>query len=561
MTPLGHRLLIALAACSGLVMAPTAGAHESNKATVPEAFGAGEGHLLLKVVSLQPPNLVSPKWSELRLTERKTGRIVTLRDSAPTTVHYAVFAGAVPEGTYSITDLHADGSSGLPTFGWLTAAIVRAATSNSQKGGGEQAGTFTVKAAASTNLGVVVNALPATKDAEPQVAVLAHAQARADALGALRADDRERLSTMPALAWDAAPEGGPAQTRVLEMARTAATNVSPIGVSGDGTQAWIGGSLGTFHARDASGQWTSTSTGSLDHITFVRSLPDGRIVAGTDVGRYLVHPAADGPWQTHELPGEERLLQMVPAGASGYAFVTQEPIAQGAVPTPSYRVLLVKDLDAPAQPLELHRIKARISNGVLPLFFDGKELLIWENHTGMFRDGELSRVDLATLQKRSEKVDHLLYDIYQLSTGELARNRVNGSSAYPEFSQDNGASWSSNNVSGSFGMRFADTQRGYGFDVLSTGWKTISIVLKKSTDGGKTWTRTGKPIESASSPRIQLAGQRVFVSAGGQTFSTGDEGETWMREWPRGASPGRDQVDSAPAPPFAPTLAASAAVE
>lgn len=515
-------------ACALALMVAGCAAPPTKHSALPEAVAADQGVVSVKVIGVQPLSAFNAKWQTLKLTEIASGRSAELRDTAPVSAGYSLFMGPLPPGKYSVRGFHSDGVA-PGAFGVLPALIIMSLTSDSQSLG-SQLGNFTVRPGVLTNLGVVVSALPEDKNGSTKVAVMADEKGLASTLEDVEPQSRARLKAMPVAGWDHAPDPT-ASTKALDIVRTHARNVSAMEVL-DGGRLAIGSALGMVHVRDPDGQWTSMSTGSLDNITSVRAMPGNGLLAGTDSGRYHVWNAGQRVWSSHEAAIGERVVSMEPVGEAGYAMLTQSLQASSIALAGRNRVLFKKELNSPEPPSTLLDIEGGSATGRLPMFYDGKSLVVIFNHVGFSRTADLYRVDPATLQHKVEKLDHWTQSLYRLADGPLVRERMNGLSVYSDFSAD-GLVWSRGEAPGPIAMRFSDSERGYGVSVVSTGWSSVTMTLNKTVDGGKLWSKVGTPIEATGAASVRLVGNTVFVFTGKQLLSTRDEGSTWIVEWPR----------------------------
>lgn len=527
---MGGRFIAALAAALLLALAGCAAPGPvQHSALAPGVAKADEGFVAVKLIGVQPLSAFNAKWGTLRLVEKASGRSVELPSSAPGTAGYSLFIGALPAGQYHVAGFHSDGMA-PGTFGVLPALVIMGMTSDSRTLGSEL-GSFSIKPGTLTNLGVVVSALPEDRKSPTHIAVLADAAGLASTLNDIEPASRARLAALPALGWDR-PPAPDAAARALEIVRTHARNVSGMEVL-DGNRLVIGSALGVLHLRGADGRWSAMTTGSLDTIGYVRALPGGRLFAATDSGRYHLWVPEQNAWRSFALPLGERILHLEPAGAAGWALLTQSPNpSPGAVPG-RLRVLLKADLEGADAPRQLLSFDSFSAMGRLPVFHDGRDLVVAFNHVGISRTADLYRIDPATGQQRVEKLDHWIANLYVLPDGSLARERMNGLNLYTDFSSDKGAAWTRNESPGPHTMRFADRERGWGLTTQSTGWDSVTLALNKTTTGGRQWTKVGAPFQAAGPSSLRVLGDTVLVYTGKQLLSTKDDGATWAVEWPR----------------------------
>lgn len=497
--------------------------------SAPATLAAGEGIVLLKVTPLQRVSMTSAKWSSLRLKETTTGRSYTLSDQASSGALYAIFSGAVPAGHYRVDGLDADGSTPLQ-WGLLIGMAINAMTSSNQ--GGEDAGTFTVASGRLTNLGLLLNAVG---DTPANVVVADEAALRAN-LDDLDPSTRARLAAMPTLSWDHAPALISARDAAERLVRTRASRVS-FDFPGDG-RVLVGAPLGAVHERLSTGEWAVRRTGSADNINFVRGLADGRILAATDTGRCFVI-AADGSVATLTVPGHAIVTGIEPLRSGGAAFLAQKfrggaSTLFGPVPVENH-VFIASDAAELETAREMLPVPAAVQGHSSPaMFFDGRSLLVWTNHSGITRTGDLYRLDGTEFTVRKEETPFWGRGMYHVGSDLLVRERMNGLSSYADFSRDGGATWTPHDTPlPTFGARFVDADKAWGLDKLSTGWSTVTATLSRTIDGGKSWKQVGKPIELAGGALLRVIGERVYVFTGQELVSTVDEGANWQREWPR----------------------------
>lgn len=305
------RLFALFVSIIGLLFLAGCATNPGSQPAIPATLNPGDGVVMVKVIGVQPLSAFNAKWRSMTVVEQGTGRSHQLNDSAAANAGYSLFAATLPQGRYRVSGFDSAGPAPA-TFGLLPAMIIMAMTSDNASIQ-SQMGAFSVKPGALSNLGVIVSALPADKKEQLQIAVLADAQAQASTLSDVDAATRDRVRPMAVLAWDQAHD--PASTaRALEIVRTRASNVSSIAVTDD-QRLMIGSALGMVHVLDAQGRWSTMSTGGLDNVTYLRTLPGGLVFAGTDSGRYFLWQPERGAWLVRQLASGDRILQLEPMGA------------------------------------------------------------------------------------------------------------------------------------------------------------------------------------------------------------------------------------------------------
>lgn len=528
MMAFGGRALVAgiVAAAAGCASVPVG---------IPEKIDPATGVVAVKVVGVQRVSITNAKWTQLTFVEKTTGVPVVVNDSAPIGANYAMFAQTVPPGTYAIKAFDAPGVA-PGGFGILPALVFMALTSDNH-GGHERLGTFKVEAGGVTNLGLMVTAQPDGNSNDAQMAIVADSLGQAAVIDDLEAGARERLKPLRTLSWDQAP-GEASADRAREIVRTRTTNLSAIDTTSD-QRLVFGSALGLVHMRDTSGRWQTLSTGSLDTITHVRVLPQGRILAASDNGNYHLWQPRDRSWVSRKLSTTGQVIASEPMGDDGVALLVKAHSWPGQRFVMNHSVLVVRDLAGSGPAQEVLSLDDFPALGAPPLFFDGRELIVIMNQQGFSRTADVYRIDPKTLARRTEKLDNWTGRLYRLPDGTLMRDRMNGLSAYNDVSDDDGKTWQLGNGSGPFATRFANRNEGYGLSLVSMGMKSSTFTLSKTTDGGKTWQPVGTPLESGSTStplQLQLAGNLPLVFTGRQLLSTIDDGKTWRTEWPLAAA-------------------------
>lgn len=501
----------------------------------PEKLAPQEGAVLLKVQSVQRLGFTNGKWTEVTVVEKTTGVVTTLRDQSGIEDQYGLFAMPLAAGQYTIRNIGAPGADAA-ALGILPGLVIMAMTSDSHDA--RQGLTeFSVAPGALTNLGVVVAAPPANGEKTIQTAVLSGSQGQQASLADVDAASRRNLAALKTPAGEQAQDLAQVD-RAIDLVRTRATYISPMETTPDGRMLF-GSAMGLVHVRSADGQWSTLSTGTLDSLGYVRALPDGRIVAATQRGGYHVWDPAARSWTFRRVADEGRVVHIEPVGASGYAVMVRGPFRIGQ---PWYsQLLFLSDLLGDAPPRESVRVTEMPALGLMPVYFDGREVTVAVNHVGITRTADLHRVDPTTLKVRMEKASHWLSRVQRQADGSLIRERMNGMTLYRDLSSDNGATWQElGTASGVTSPRFSDRMTGMDIQMVSMGMTNSTFSVARTVDGGKQWERFGKPFDSGGNGNpLQLmvtpTGQPM-VFTGAQLLTTSDNGATWTVEWPRPAT-------------------------
>lgn len=496
--------------------------------SLPEKIAPEEGVMVMKLVGIQRLSVFNAKWKSIKLTNKKTDLVTEIFDTAPPFASYSLFMGTLPAGQYEITGLEALGP-GPGTFGVIPALVIMAMTTDSQTLNA-RLGTFTVQPGKLANLGTVVSSFSEVKDEPMRVAVLNSDFGRKAALNDVDPEARTRVEKMPSTSWDKTAGGN--ENAALANIRKFATNVAALETTAE-KQVLIGSALGMLHLRQPGGEWQHLATGALDTLTYVKPLESGRIFAANESGKYFVWLPERRDWFENKLAGSDyRIFGLEAIGAHGYAFLagsTWMPTLSNPMKT---KLLFKKNLLDNTPPVEVLEIEGFPALGRLPMFYDGTHLQVFFNHVGISRKVDRYRIDPASLEKKQDTLDFWANNFYRVADGTLVMDRMNGISHYNSFSSDQGKTWRHNEEGGPHSVRFIDSRHGYGLSTLSMGWSTVTGVLNKTDDGGKTWVQTGKPLELAGLAPVRVIDGVVYVHTGKELVSTVDEGATWKTEWP-----------------------------
>lgn len=500
----------------------------NNRFTLPETISAKEGAILIRLVGVQPLSAFNAKWQSIKIVSKKDERKTELHDTAPPFAGYSLFMGRLPEGEYEIAGLESLGPA-PGAFGVIPALIIMGMTSD-QQSLQAQLGAFTVKAGTLTNLGVVVSALPEEKGKPMKLAVLADEAGQASALASAEPQARERLRNMPSIGWKETPDAA-AAAKAVGIVREHARNISALETTQD-QRVLVGSALGMVHVRSPEGNWSTMSVGALDNITYVRALSGGRIFAGTDSGNYFLWTPGQPAWRQHKFDdGESKIVHVEQMDEHGFAIVATS-MHMPTFSKPIQNKLYFKArLDEEGRWKELVSIDNMSAVGKMPVIYAAGELRLVFNHIGISRTADLYRVDPVTLEKKQEKLDYWVTDIYRLPDGQLMMHRMNGMTTYSSVSGDDGKTWRHNPASGGpDAPRFANAKKGVGFVLKSVGWSSSLMGLVQTENGGDSWTATGAALEGAWI--VRFVNDQLFVKTHQKLMSSADGGKTWKVEWP-----------------------------
>ena len=487
-----------------------------------------DGIVLVKLIGLQSLSAFNAKWKTLRLIDPQ-GRMQEIQDTAPASASYSLFLGTVPKGQYRFAELESLGPA-AGSFGVLPALAMAIATGSTVKEFPQFSG-FTVAPGTVSNLGTIVFAFPQDGKGPPlSTAVLDDEAGRRAAMGDVDSVSQPRMANLPQSGWEKPSDAG-SNAAALALIRKNTGRLSPLEAARDG-RVTAGGPLGLIHVRRTDGTWEHVSIGALDTITYARALDDGRIVAGTDNGRYYLGRPGQPTWQRFDLPDRDTsVMRIEPLGDTGYAI--QVALTTGRFGRTAW--LFKPKLEEAGGEKALIEFDGFSAVGRSPAFFDGQELRIYFNHPGITRTADVHRIDPRTGEKKKDEVSYWVKDVYRLPDGTVVMERMSGLlSTYPMFSKDNGRTFSNIDIESPGIVRFIDERTGYGFKMAAMGWSTTTLGMNRTQDGGKTWEPVGTPIVASGQTRMVATGPKeLVVYTGQQIVSTRDEGATWRVEWPQ----------------------------
>ena len=515
------RTLLLASLCSVVVACSTTQSISNGKASLPEVIPPGEGVVVLKLVGVTRPSISNAKFRTLTIKSIADGTLYDIQDVAPAGAADAVFAGSLPPGRYEIADLAAWGNA---------PGLLLALTVSDFQTVDKRLPPFEVSPGAVTNLGTVAMGTDAAKK-ELAVAVYSNSGGRESAITGLDARSRDKVGKLRQLVWTGA------QSSNLESAAGFVKRLADkiaVPEIGPRDEILVGGPLGFVHSLGADRHWRSENIGSLESVVYVRTLPDGRIFAGTDNGRYYIRSVDGASWTEHRIPTDRSaVIGVEPLG--GTANALQIAMLDGATlfgPT-KYVIAIIDDIDTGQGYSEVLKFDEPSAYGRLPMYFDGASLCVAFNHVGLSRVADIFRIDPVTRTKVSETLDSWVLRTYGLADGTLAQHRMNGMSDYPAFSADGGKTWTRLTTAAPDSARFFTSELGYGSEVVSTGWSSVTSTLSKTFDRGESWKRFGTPFESSGSLTIlRRAGGELIVHHRGGILTSADEGATWKKIWP-----------------------------
>lgn len=504
-------LALALAGCANTAAKRTAdGALDLDLTTK-----AGEGHAVLRVISLRPVSLLNPKWQQVNLISnglRAEMTDVTSASNAFFQGRYfateSLYFAKLRAGKYEVTGF---GSIG-PGPGLIPALI---ASDNAKA---TTLPSFTIEAGTLANLGTLVFAPELGKDQPAQMILLRGPMGKNNALDTLLAESaRADMGLAAGGGWDGDMSTQDEQKLLAQARRLVSQLYLRVGAQG-----LAGGShLGQTLHRSGTDQWTRDSADTLATVFAVARTADGQTVAGSEYGTYLVK-SAQGVWQTNQLPGDRgRVVYVEPRGAKGVMLVSVGPGGS--------RFWVRDSFEPQAAPQEVAKLET------LPdlVLSTADELLIPGNIPGISRETEIRRIDKSSFAVTKQKHDFWVREWQRFPDGEIVMTRQNGLSLYRSKSADGGKSWVHDKTASGASNYWMDPRNAYSLE-YKAGFSTVTNHLQKTSDGGNRWENLGTPLvtQDFAGSIVYADSTEIIVQSLGMLFSTRDEGTTWTRIFP-----------------------------
>lgn len=506
-------LLVALALLSGC--ANTAAKRTETGLELNLVAKDNEGFVILKVVSVRPISLLNPKWQSVEISTK--GKHAEMKDI---TAQYNMLLGKhVPTeslyfakleaGEYEITGMGCMG----PGPGLLLALLASDSASTNRK-----LPRFAVQPGRLANLGTLVYVPEIEKERAEQMFLLHGPAGKKAAKNALLFESlRTDIPVIEGGGWTSAATAE-AEADVLEQARR---HVSLLSIQSTGQQVSAGSHLGQIFRRTGPQKWSRETIDTLGRVYSVAQAPDGRVIAGSDYGEYFVK-AGNGKWSTYRLAPETGRIAHIEPLANGSAIFVAGDLQQT-------RVWKKKSIeDNSESPTEVTRTNTPPDN----ILVTDNELIFAGNIPGITRKTVISRINKQTLALTSQNENFWVVDWKYRPDGTVAMTRQNGLSLYSSTWVDQQRTWQHSDVTGITGYCH-DTQQCVSIEA-SPGFTMVSNQLRQTSDGGTTWARVGKPLDTRNyAGRVVFADEKeVLLQGSDMLYSTTDNGATWQRLFP-----------------------------
>ncbi|HTO52562.1 MAG TPA: hypothetical protein VMR50_04175 [Myxococcota bacterium] len=482
-------------------------------------FAANDGLVVLRVVS----NLEYPGW--YRLTLKADGSTDSFQlNPVPYAVQGSyVFAALLPQGLYTPDQLLGGRNEGSYVY-QVTAPLTT------------QLGTFRVEPGRVTNLGTLVYQ-PGTKlDKQGSQFWVALDPTPAPARELLRAhyaNLAEAVSGKPELGW-ASQRAVAERPAILSAARASARALNGAVVT-PGNTVYAGGRLGqVFVGPELGSRWLRLDTGSVHELLCVLPLGDGRILAGGEEGLLVYSQDGGKAWRPVALahPNEmvsylaaapDRTLYLVAESETDTVIYTSSDPAAGWHELKRFGPLPEGSLWWGPQSWKEKRTPSGATLRAQPYALTARALFVLRQPKTIYR------YDLQ--ERRWDESDSAPAPIFSIETtgdGYLFAIPVGGLKMFG--SPDGGKTWQSREY---FALHvppaFADRDHGYMAALpygLTQSWRTM-----KTTDGGSSWTESGKLPANTYAERLVLdpSGKKLIaLTPSHQLYVSSDDGQTWL---------------------------------
>lgn len=473
-----------------------------------------EGFVVLKVISVRPISLLNPKWQSIEISsngKRAEMNDITVRYNMLMGKHVpteSLYFAKLEAGEYEVTGM---GSLG-PGPGLLLALLASDSAVANKK-----LPRFAVQSGRLANLGTIVYVPAIDNERSEQMFLLNGSMGKKTATNSLLSESqRADIAVIEGGGWISTPSAQ-AEAEMLERARQ---HVSVLSIQRSGSQVSAGSHLGQIFKRTGPQVWSRETIDTLGCVYSVAKTPDGKVIAGSDYGEYFVK-GGSGNWSAYRLAMETgRIAHIEPLANGGALFVTGD--------LRQTRVWRKKSIDDNGElPTEVLKANSPPDN----FLSTDKELFLAGNIPGFMRETVVSRIDKQTLAVTSQNEKFWVIDWHNQPDGSIMLIRQNGLSLYLSAWDENQKIWRHTDSPG-LGYWF-DMQRALSLET-SAGFKMVSNQLRQTSDGGKTWTRLGKSLDTQNyAGSIVYADENeVLLQGSNMLFSTTNNGETWQRLFP-----------------------------
>jgi photosystem II stability/assembly factor-like uncharacterized protein len=472
-----------------------------------------EGFVVLKVISTRPISLINPKWQSVKVSSN--GKLVELDDITPPynmlmgqhfpteSLHFA----KLQAGSYDVT--------GLGSIGPVAAGLLLALLASDHAAAGGQLPSFKVDAGRLANLGTIVYAPEIDKEQPERIFLLHGPAGKRAAYDALLGEAKLGDLSLPEGGGWANAASAEAEAAVLAQVRPL---VSMLNIRNTNSGLIAGSHLGQVFRRTGPQTWTREYLNTLGTVFSIAHRIDGRLIAGSDYGRYFVKDSI-GVWKAYRLGQETGRVSHIEEGADGSVIFVISDVKQN-------RVLLKKSLE------NVSEVATEITTVAAPHNVLGteKEVFIARNVLSMARETEITRIEKQSLAVTSSSEKFWVREWQYLPDGKVMLTRQNGMSLYKSSSFDNMKTWTHSELPGLFSSYWFDENRAIALD-WSTGFTMVTNLLRRTRDGGKSWEPFGNSLESRHAPgRIVYADDsEILLQGSHMLYSTIDQGQTWQR--------------------------------
>ena len=315
----------------------------------------------------------------------------------------------------------------------------------------------------------------------------------------------------------------PAAKDKLRYAEQHAAALSPV-VFDAGGSLWNGGKLGLVFERTPEGTKRRYYAGTVQQITSVSPLSDGRVLVAGEEGYVAVSNADRTSWREAPSPASKASVALLVAQPSANEVVLVSRTPRGVIVYTADPVNLAWK--------ELRRIEPErpASHSSVPLANGGAAAVMTSERLVVYtRDPDLlSSFDLRSRTWEQFKAEPSVNSIWATPDGLVL---VRGSSLWTWGTIDYGKTWRKLDTDyAHLNPAFSDRLSGYTISKPFTILEISRPALRKTTDGGKTWTAIGT-LPASNWYGVLLYDhkrQRLgFSGKDGSLLWSEDEGKSW----------------------------------
>lgn len=505
-------LLVLVSLSAGLFSgcANTAAKRTANGLDLDLTAKSDEGYVVFKVVTTQPVSILNPKWQSIKISSGDVDDEIL--DITPTynmlmgrhVPTESLYFAKLKKGDYKITGL---GSVG-PGPGLMLALLMSDNAKTDQS-----LPHFSVRGGKLANLGTLVYSPEIKPSQKEQMILLNGPSGKKSARNALLSEaKRKDIPLEEDGGWDTTISASTESERLTQARRLVAAQ----DIQKSSHSVVSGTHLGVILKKTGLRTWSQETVDTLDRLYSVHDSDDGKTIVGADYGNYFVKNK-DGQWRSFHLPQEPDRISYIAPRPDGSALFVMANLMRT-------RVLLKKSLEDEEPASEITQMDRPPDY----LLSTNKELIFAWNIPGISREVVITRIDKKNLSVTTQNEPFWVIDWQALPNGTVLASRMNGLSLYQSIWKNEQKTWENTESPGWYSSYWFDEQNGLSTET-SAGLVMVSNQLRTTNDGGKSWTKIGKPIDTKDfAARLVYADKdEILLQSRQFLYSTTDNGETW----------------------------------